>query len=254
MDDAMTIPEGPAPDTPPTAAEAPRRRVRLPRATREQQMIDVATEVFGGHGYHATSMDQIAYEARISKPMLYAYFDSKEGLYAACMRRAGERLLDKVAESYAEDRTAERHLWDGFLAFFDFIGKHAAAWRLVCGQSFYETSAFEEISDGVHANLRAVIEDLFARASRDTPGDPFADPHRRAAVAHAMLGAAESLGAWWCESHDDLPPEVPCRELMNFFWLGIDNLSEGRVWSERSFEALPPRPGGAPRAAANTTP
>jgi AcrR family transcriptional regulator len=233
----MTTTESPVRTAPQTDTEETHRRVRLPRATREQMMIDVATDVFGANGYHATSMDQIAGAARISKPMLYAYFDSKEGLYSACMRRAGDRLLDNVAASFDENRSAERNLWDGFLAFFDFMGNHGAAWRLVCGRSFYETSAFAEISAGFHANLHSVIEDFFERASRNTVGDPFADARRRTAVAHAMLGAAESLGALWCENHDDLPPQVPCRELMNFFWLGIDDLAAGRVWAERSFGA-----------------
>lgn len=213
--------------------DSTRRRVRLPRAAREQQMIDVATEVFGAHGYHAASMDQIAFEAQISKPMLYAYFDSKDGLYLACMRRSGDRLLKKVARSYGEDRDVEGHLWDGFLAFFAYIGEHPNAWRLICGQSFYEMASFRAVSDEIHVGLRDVVEDMCARASRDTIGDPFANDDRRAAVAHAMIGAAESLGAWWSEHHADQPPEVPCRELMNFLWLGIDNLAAGRVWNQQ---------------------
>lgn len=230
----MTIADGTTTTLLPAAADAPRRRVRLPRAVREQQMIDVATEMFGRFGYHATSMEQIADEARISKPMFYAYFDSKEGLYAACMRRAGKRLIDRVAASYTECGTAEQNLWDGFLAFFNFIGEHTAAWNLICGLSMSESSAFKEISDGIHEDMRNKVEQLCAHASRDTKGDPFANPQRRETMAHAMIGAAESLGAWWLGKHNDLPPAVPCRELMNLFWLGIDNLSEGRAWTDHS--------------------
>lgn len=213
-------------------ADTASRRVRLPRATREQMMIDVATEVFGRLGYHDASMDQIADEAHISKPMLYAYFNSKEGLYEACMRRAGARLLEQVTNSYREGLSPERHLWDGFVAFFEFIREHRAAWLLICGRPFYGTERFREIAEGIHDDLRAVVAELCERSSRDTPGDPFADPQRRIAVAHAMLGAAEALGNWWCEQDQSLSPEVPCRLLMEFFWLGIDSLSEGKVWTE----------------------
>ena len=47
---------------------------RLPRAVREQQMLDAAVQVFSVNGYHETSMDAIAGKAEISKPMLYLYY------------------------------------------------------------------------------------------------------------------------------------------------------------------------------------
>ena len=43
---------------------------RLPRAVREQQMLDAAVLMFSMNGYHETSMDSIAAAAQISKPML----------------------------------------------------------------------------------------------------------------------------------------------------------------------------------------
>ncbi len=46
---------------------------RLPRAVRERQMLDSAVRVFSRRGYHAASMDEIAEDAGISKPMVYAY-------------------------------------------------------------------------------------------------------------------------------------------------------------------------------------
>ena len=56
-------------------------------------MLAVAGEVFAERGFHAASMDEIAERADISKPMLYAYFGSKEGLYSAYMERVGGELL-----------------------------------------------------------------------------------------------------------------------------------------------------------------
>ncbi len=60
---------------------------RLPRAVREQQMLDAAVEMFSVNGYHETSMDAIAARAEISKPMLYLYYGSKEDLFGACLDR-----------------------------------------------------------------------------------------------------------------------------------------------------------------------
>lgn len=54
---------------------------------REQQMLDAAVQIFSVNGYHETSMDAIAAEAEISKPMLYLYYGSKEELFGACLDR-----------------------------------------------------------------------------------------------------------------------------------------------------------------------
>src|SRR5699024_10919777 len=47
------------------------RAKRLPRAVREQQMLDAAIAVLAEGGYQGASMDAIARQAEISKPMLY---------------------------------------------------------------------------------------------------------------------------------------------------------------------------------------
>ncbi len=69
---------------------------RLPRAVREQQMLDAAVQVFSVNGYHETSMDAIAAKAEISKPMLYLYYGSKEDLFGACLDRELARFIEVV--------------------------------------------------------------------------------------------------------------------------------------------------------------
>lgn len=70
---------------------------RLPRAVREQQMLDAAVDVFSDRGFHETSMDAIAAKAAISKPMLYLYYGSKDELFAACIQREGLRFVEALA-------------------------------------------------------------------------------------------------------------------------------------------------------------
>ncbi len=48
-------------------------------------MLDAAVQMFSINGYHETSMDAIAAQAEISKPMLYLYYGSKEELFGACL-------------------------------------------------------------------------------------------------------------------------------------------------------------------------
>ena len=58
---------------------------------REPLILDVAGQVFAAAGYERASMDRIAELAGVSKPMVYAYFDSKQGLYVAYIERTGQR-------------------------------------------------------------------------------------------------------------------------------------------------------------------
>ena len=80
---------------------------RLPRAVREQQMLDAAVQMFSVNGYHETSMDAIAAEAQISKPMLYLYYGSKEELFGACLDRELTRFVDEVRTKIDFERRAE---------------------------------------------------------------------------------------------------------------------------------------------------
>ncbi len=76
---------------------------RLPRAVRQQQMLDSAVRIFSRRGYHGASMDEIAEVAGISKPMVYAYLGSKEELFVACLHREGTRMVEAIAGAAAPD-------------------------------------------------------------------------------------------------------------------------------------------------------
>src|SRR4051812_12040595 len=82
-------------------APAPRRK-RVPRAEREQQILAAAEEVFAERGFQATSMDEVSLRVGVSKPMLYEYFTSKEGLLLACVARIRGDLHTATVEAMDE--------------------------------------------------------------------------------------------------------------------------------------------------------
>jgi AcrR family transcriptional regulator len=73
------------------AADEPNRR--LPRTQRRDQILAAATQAFARAGFTATSLDDIAAEAGISRAILYRHFDSKTDLYQAVLDRACGRLI-----------------------------------------------------------------------------------------------------------------------------------------------------------------
>lgn len=213
-------------------------RARLPRPVREQQMLDAATEIFGRNGYHGSSMDQIADAVGISKPMLYAYFDSKEGLYSACIKRAGTEVIDTISASFDPSVSTEKILWSGFVAFFEFVREHPSKWQLLRTESVPANGPFAEIVATAYNEFRALIDELTRIASKETPGDPFADTELRSSSAYAMLGAATALANRWLDTDCKTTPTEFSTQLMNFFWLGFSTMAEGEIWSPESSEAL----------------
>jgi AcrR family transcriptional regulator len=71
---------------------------RLPRAQRREQILAAATEAFARSGFAATSLDDVAAQAGITRVLLYRHFDSKTDLYQAVLDRMCARLEAHVEE------------------------------------------------------------------------------------------------------------------------------------------------------------
>ena len=82
--------------------------MRLPADQRRQQLLDVARDVFAERGFHATSMDEIAEAAGVTKPVLYQHFPSKRSLYVELLTDTGDQLLAGADRRDAERRAGPR--------------------------------------------------------------------------------------------------------------------------------------------------
>ena len=66
---------------------------RLKAPQRREQLIDVATKLFAGFGYDATTTAAIAKAAGVTEPILYRHFDNKQELFVAIVREMSELTL-----------------------------------------------------------------------------------------------------------------------------------------------------------------
>lgn len=206
---------------------------RLPRAVREQQMLDAAVKVFSRRGYHAASMDEIAEDAGISKPMVYAYLGSKEQLFTACLHREGTRLLEAIVEAagadgappgqspQAPDPSLERRLRQGLRAFFGFVGAHRDGWAVLYRQARGEPPFAGELA-GMRARMVQVIAGLLGRAlsTERTGPDGGPDEIELEVLAYALVGAAESLADWLVD-HPEAAPDRLADRVMAVLWHGV---------------------------------
>ena len=78
----------------------------MPRdADRRESILRAAATAFAERGFAATSMDDVAAEAGISRLIVYRHFNSKEALYEAVLERVSARLREALAEQLGvEDR------------------------------------------------------------------------------------------------------------------------------------------------------
>jgi AcrR family transcriptional regulator len=167
---------------------------RLARADRERLMLRAAGDAFATQGFHASSMDEIAHAAGVSKPMLYRYFGSKEELYVAYLRMTGHELVDGVRAPATRGQSPEARLRAGLRAFLTYVQEHRAGWIVLHGESTGSTDA--HIAREV-AELRGRIVGMLTALFGD------------AAFAHAFAGASESLATWWLSQ-----PQMPVDEAM----------------------------------------
>jgi AcrR family transcriptional regulator len=216
---------------------------RLPRAVREQQMLDAAVRVFSRHGFHAASMDEIAEEAVISKPMVYAYLGSKEELFVACLRREATRLMEAIARVADPDLSVDEQLWRGLRAFFAFVDAHRDGWSVLYRQARGQEPFAAEVAamrgrfvDVVAGMLGGVIRAAGGRRPR---------PEDLTAMAYALVGAGESLADWVLD-HADEDPDVTATRMMNFVWMGAAQLLQGKLWHREGRPRLGGKPSDTP--------
>lgn len=188
------------------AAEGGRRK-RYSRAERESQILAVAEEVFAGEGYQSASMDDIAHRVGLSKPMLYEYFGSKEGLLLACLERAKRELLNCTTAAAANAPDAEQLLYDCLLAFFRFGDEHAQAWALLRHESALPLSTVNSGLEAIRNQQTKFTAELLAGARPDLGAT------RLEAFAESIIGACERL-ALWRDDHPDVSPEDATEHLL----------------------------------------
>lgn len=85
-------------------------RKLLPRAERQASIEQAAARAFGRTGFAATSMDDVADEAGVTKVLVYRHVDSKESLYRSILEQTSTRLREEFEAADAPDPATIAHL------------------------------------------------------------------------------------------------------------------------------------------------
>jgi len=169
----------------------PAKKVRLPRAEREEQILEVAIGLFISRGYQGTSIEDLAHAAGVTRPIIYNLFGSKDNIYLACLRRARANLNACITEAVAAKDTVEDRLRAGIDGYFRFVEQDRAAWRLLFDEGAAIAGSAAAAAKKLRFDTVQKITDLLA----------FSMPHmprkQLEMQGHAVSGAGEQLAKWW---------------------------------------------------------
>jgi AcrR family transcriptional regulator len=187
--------------------------MRLPADQRRSQLLEVARDRFAEQGFHATSMDEIAEAAGVTKPVLYQHFPSKRALYVELLEGTGAEMLRTLAEATTRAGTGRERVEMGFRAYFDFALGNRSAFRLLLSSAIRSDPEFARIVEEI---IDATAETISLLIYID------ASPEQRLVLASALVGMGESVGRWALQRPEsDVDPAQLAQWISELVWFGL---------------------------------
>jgi AcrR family transcriptional regulator len=185
----------------------------------------VAVELFAERGFHATSMDDLAEAAGVTKPVLYQHFPSKRALYRELLDDVDTRLTDRIVGATTRATSGRERVQDGFAAYFRFVATDRAAFRLLFGASVRNDPEFAAVAEATIDRIADLIAQLI---------DIDAAPDHRRTLAHAMVGMAEATSRRMAHADGEDDPERLARWLAEMAWFGLRVVRADEPAADRS--------------------
>jgi AcrR family transcriptional regulator len=184
---------------------------------RRQQLLDIGRELFGQKGYEATSIEEIAARAEVSKPVVYEHFGGKDMLYAAVAEREMQHVLDRFAAAMAEPGKPRELLERAALVLLDYIEEHTDGFRVLTRDAPVRSgvATYSSLIGEVAGKVEHILADQF-----DSRGY---DPRLAQLYSQALVGMVSLVGQWWLD-HRFLPKERVAAHLVNLSYNGLAHL------------------------------
>lgn len=175
-------------------------------------MIDAAIRVFSQRGYHSASVEEIAEAAGISKPMVYIYLGSKEGVFTACIRREADRVVESVRGAVDAAADPQQRIWAGLQAFFQFVADNRESWIVLYQQARTQGERFSTEVFQARCRVMEEVTALFVSGTATPRGRLISETDAQI-LAHIAAGAADALTDWLL-AHPEETPETLTRRVI----------------------------------------
>jgi AcrR family transcriptional regulator len=189
--------------------------VRLTADERREQLLDATKSLAAKRGFHAVSIEAVAREAGITRPIVYGHFRDLSKLLEALVERESVRALAQLAEVLTpalENPDPRERMVDAMRAYIEAVGADPDTWRLVLMPTEgAPASLHRQIDEG-----RDAIIGQLAGAVR--PGLDPPDPELTARMLSAFADEAARL-------HLKDPERYPADRIMAQAGWALDQLS-----------------------------
>jgi AcrR family transcriptional regulator len=172
------------------------------KEARKQRFIQTAVQLFGTHGYAATTVPMIVQESGSSTGSFYFYFKNKEDVFAAAMEWLGQRIAEALNRAIAAQTNPLLQMRAAVEGFFLFLAQNPTEARILLVES-----------SGLGERLEAIRRRLLASHARGVESalaalGPLLPPIRPPVAAWCWVGAVYQAVWWWLEQPAESRPPV----------------------------------------------
>lgn len=175
-------------------------RVRSNEETRREEIVNAALRLILKNGFHNTTLDQVAAQARVSKGLVSYYFPKKDELFLAVLQKMIARLRSDLEAAYRANMSARERLRLNFMNMFG-NGKRTRQYYTVLidflGQALREKSV-QGYTEVIYETVLQYMEWTITDGIRSGEFKEV-DPRKTATM---LVGMMEGLVLQWLFSRD----------------------------------------------------
>lgn len=183
---------------------------------RREQLLEIARTIFAEKGYDASSIEEIAQRADVSKPIVYEHFGGKEGLYAVIVDREISALLTRITSSLEADHPRVM-LEQAARSFLTYIEEEPEGFGIMVRDrpAVSTSGSFGSLLGDIAAQVEYVLVEQFKSRGYEPKLAPL--------YSRALVGMVALVGQWWLEAKKP-KRDVVVAHLANLAWNGLSHL------------------------------
>ena len=183
---------------------------------RRAQLLDIGRRLFAERGLDGTSIEEIAAQAGVSKPVVYEHFGGKEGLYAVVVDREVERFLT-MATTLLEGEDTMAKFETAAVELLRYIQSNSDGFRILVRDSNPTSGSgtFASLMGDIASQVEHLLGDVLKKRGYD--------PRLAPIYAQMLVGMVASAGQWWLDERKPKLEEMAAH-LVNLAWNGLSAL------------------------------
>jgi TetR/AcrR family transcriptional regulator len=179
----------------------------------KENLLSTALKLFSSQGYESIGVQEIVESSGVTKPTMYHYFGSKQGLLEALLERDFAPLCGLVKEASEYNGDLTLNMLNTTRVFFDYVRKNKEFYRMQLAMCFAspESQSYAAVSQ-YNAKIMSMLEEMFLKASKDHGN--MKGRHKR--YAFTFLGIINNYITLYLGGHIKLSEETAFQAMHQF--------------------------------------